>query len=291
MNTIKFAPLRGRNVLHLGRYVLPLGERTIIMGILNITPDSFSDGGSYLDPEQAVAHAREMVAQGADIIDIGAESTRPGGEQVTADEELKRILPVIERLAAQIDVPLSIDTYKAEVAELAMQAGAHMLNDVWGLQHDREMAMVAARHKVPIVVMHNQIGTQYAGDIMQEIKRFLRESIRIAQDAGIERGDIIVDPGLGFGKTVQHNIEIMSRLGELNELGCPILLGASRKAMIGRILDLPAPDRVEGTLATTVMGIIQGVDVVRVHDVQENSRAARVTDAIVRRGDDGQDHA
>ena len=285
--TIRFAHLREQKMLKLGQHLLPLTERTLIMGILNITPDSFSDGGKYIVPADAVAHAEKMVMQGADIIDIGAESTRPGAETVAADVELHRIIPIIEKLAANVDVALSVDTYKAEVAEAALQAGAHMINDIWGLQYDDGMAAVVARYGVPVVIMHNQVGTHYPGDIICEVKRFLQKSIGIALNAGIAAKNIIVDPGLGFGKTVEHNIEIMSRLGEFNTLGYPILLGASRKSMIGKILDLSAPDRVEGTVATTVMGIMQGIDIVRVHDVLENARAAKVTDAIVRGNDNG----
>lgn len=282
MNTMRFAPLRGKRMLKIGRWQLPLGERTLVMGILNVTPDSFSDGGSYIDIDMAVERAREMAAQGADIIDIGAESTRPGAEKVPADDELQRLIPVVRRLAAEIDAPISVDTYKSEVAEQALLAGAHMINDVWGLQYDAKMAQVAAKYAVPVVVMHNQTNSEYAGDILAEIKRFLRKSLAIAEAAGVLAENLIVDPGLGFGKTADHNIEIMSRLGELNELGCPVLLGASRKSMIGKILDVPPEQRVEGTIATTVLGIVQGIDIVRVHDVQENLRAAKVTDAISR---------
>lgn len=281
MRSIKLN-LHRQVVLKCGPYELPLGKRTYIMGILNVTPDSFSDGGKFIDLEKAVEQAKKMVAEGADIIDVGGESTRPGSQEISAQEELKRILPVIERLAKEIDVPLSIDTYKAEVAEAALQAGAHIVNDVWGMQRDPQMASVVARYGVPVIAMHNQKGTHYPGDIMEEICKYFRKSIQIGVEAGIEREKIILDPGIGFGKTPEQSMEVMARLGELNDLGQPILLGTSRKSMIGAILDLPPGERLEGTLATTVMGIIQGVDIVRVHDVQENVRAAQVADAIVR---------
>lgn len=274
--------LHRRIDLMCGRYELSLGKRTYIMGILNVTPDSFSDGGKFIDLEKAVKQAKKMVAEGADIIDVGGESTRPGAHEVSAEEELKRVLPVVQRLVKEIDVPISVDTYKSEVAEEALRAGAHMINDVWGMQKDPEMASVVAKYGVPVIVMHNQKGTEYQGDIIEEICKFFRKSIQLGTAAGIKREKIILDPGIGFGKTTEQNILVMSRLGELNDLGHPILLGTSRKSMIGKILDLPSGERVEGTLATTVMGIIQGVDIVRVHDVKENMRAAKVADAIVR---------
>lgn len=268
-------------------YVLNLGKRTYIMGILNITPDSFSDGGDFIDVEKAVEHAKNMVRDGADIIDVGGESTRPGALEVSAKEELKRILPVVGRLVKEVDVPVSVDTYKAQVAEEVLKAGAHMINDVWGLQRDRSMAEVIAKHQVPVIIMHNQKGTEYKNDLVEEIKLFLSKSIQIALAAGIKRENIIIDPGIGFGKNPEQNIQVMARLKELNDLGYPILLGTSRKSMIGKILDLPPKERVEGTIATTVLGIVQGVDIVRVHDVKENFRAARVTDAITRSKQDG----
>ncbi|MBM7614943.1 dihydropteroate synthase [Alkaliphilus hydrothermalis] len=272
-----------RNVLiDMGKYQLELGKKTYIMGILNITPDSFSDGGNYVDLDKAIQHAKEMVEEGADIIDVGGESTRPGAVEVSAEEEISRVLPVVKRLVAEVKVPVSVDTYKAEVAEKVLEAGAHMINDVWGLQRDPEMASVMAKFKKPVVMMHNQHGTEYEGDIMESIADFLSKSIKIALEAGIKNHNIILDPGIGFGKTSEQNMVVMARLGELNKLGYPILLGTSRKSMIGKILDLPPKERVEGTLATTVMGIIQGSDIVRVHDIKENYRTIKVTDAIVR---------
>lgn len=265
-----------------GKYKLHLGTKTHIMGILNVTPDSFSDGGQFNQLDSAVEHAKLMLDEGADIIDIGAESTRPGSKEVTAEEELIRLLPVIERLVSEVPAPISVDTYKAEVADECLKHGAHMINDVWGLQRDKRMAGVIAKHNVPITIMHNQIGTEYKTDIMEEICRFLRTSINLALDAGVKPQNIILDPGIGFGKTPSQNMEVMDRLDELNYLGYPVLLGTSRKSMIGKILDLPPEERVEGTVATSVMGAIKGVDIVRVHDVVENYRALKVTDAIVR---------
>ena len=281
MRNIHFKGHRKIN-LRCGEYNLNLGEKTYIMGILNVTPDSFSDGGEYIDIESAIEHAKNMVAEGADIIDIGGESTRPGAMEVEAKEEIKRVLPVVERLVKELSVPISVDTYKAEVAERVLKAGAHIINDVWGLQKDPNMADVIAKYDVPVVIMHNQNGTEYKGDIMDEICLFLNKSVDIALKAGVKPRNIILDPGIGFGKTPEQNMNIMSRLGELNDIGFPILLGTSRKSMIGKILNLEAKERVEGTLATTVMGIIQGVDIIRVHDIKENLRTAKVTDAIVR---------
>ncbi|KGG80041.1 dihydropteroate synthase [Caloranaerobacter azorensis H53214] len=259
------------------------GKRTYIMGILNVTPDSFSDGGEYLDVDKAVEHAKEMVREGADIIDVGAESTRPGAKEVSEEEELKRLILVVKRLVKEIDIPISVDTYKSRVAEEVLKLGCHIINDVWGLQRDKNMAKVVAKYDVPVIIMHNQIGTEYKKDIMESIKDFLKESIKLAKEAGVKEKNIILDPGIGFGKTPKQNMEVMRRLSELTELGYPILLGTSRKSMIGKILDLPPKERVEGTIATTVMGIMQGVDIVRVHDVKENLRAAKVTDAIFRK--------
>lgn len=265
-----------------GEYELKLGTRTLIMGILNVTPDSFSDGGDYTQVDIAVKHAKDMAKEGADIIDIGGESTRPGATEVSADEELKRVLSVVQRLAREVDLPISVDTYKAKVAEEVLKAGAHIINDVWGLQRDPDIASVIAKYNAPVIVMHNKKDTEYKKDIMEEICDFLKESINIGLKAGIKKENIILDPGIGFGKTPEQNMIVMSRLGELNDLGYPILLGTSRKSMIGKILDLPPKERVEGTVATSVMGIMQGIDIVRAHDIKENLRAAKVTDAIVR---------
>lgn len=259
------------------------GKKTYIMGILNVTPDSFSDGGSYTSIEKALNHAKEMIDSGADIIDLGGESTRPGHQIVDAKEELRRVLPVVKELKKQLNVKVSVDTYKSIVAEETLKLGADMINDVWGLRKDPNMASVIAKYDAHVCIMHNQDGTDYDKDIMESIKEFLIESIKIAKSAGIDDRKIVLDPGIGFGKTLEQNIEVMARLDELKDLGYPILLGTSRKSMIGKILDLEPKDRVEGTIATTVLGIKSGVDIVRVHDVLENIRAIKVADAICRR--------
>lgn len=262
---------------------LVFGERTLIMGILNLTPDSFSDGGDFIDVDKALEHAQKMLNEGADIIDIGGESSRPGHTRISAEEEMRRVIPVIRRIKEETDAIISLDTIRAEVAEEGIKNGIHIINDIWGLQEDNNLAVIAAKYGTPVIIMHNQMGNVYAGDMVEEIKRFLLESVRIAKAAGVKDEKIILDPGIGFGKTAEQNLILMSRLREIRDLGYPLLLGASRKSMIGKILDLPPKDRVEGTIATTVLGIIQGVDIVRVHDVLENSRAAKVTDAIIRR--------
>lgn len=263
---------------------LDLGKRTYIMGILNVTPDSFSDGGKYTTIEAALRHAKEMIEEGVDILDIGGESTRPGHIQISEEEEIRRVLPVISCLRKEFPkVLLSIDTYKWRVAKAALEAGAHIINDVWGLQYDQgEMAALAAEYKVPVVVMHNQNTEEYKEDRILALRKFFQKSFDIAKQAGLAKELLILDPGLGFGKGFQGDIDILGRISELCDLG-PILLGTSRKRFIGRLLnDLPAEERVEGTAATTVIGIQQGVDIVRVHDVKANKRVAMVADAIYR---------
>jgi len=261
---------------------LEIGQKTYIMGILNITPDSFSDGGKYDSIEAAVRKAKEMVSEGADIIDVGGESTRPGYTFVESDEEIRRVVPVIERLTKEIDVPISIDTSKADVARKALEAGAHIVNDIWGMQLDTGMATVVGEFGAGVIVMHNKNGTDYV-DMITEIKEFLQNSISIAQKAGLKSESICIDPGIGFGKNFDQNIEVMSRVKEFKALGYPVLLGTSRKSFIGKVLDLPVEDRVEGTAATVALGIAYGVDFVRVHDVGQISRTVKMTDAIVRR--------
>lgn len=258
-------------------------NKTIVMGILNVTPDSFSDGGKFNTVDAAIAHLEEMIEAGADIIDIGAESTRPygGAEKVSAEEEKRRLLPIMEEVVKRTTVPISIDTYKADVADMALEAGAHIINDVWGLQYDSgEMARVVAKHGAPIVVMHNQHEAVYSHDIISDLYTFFQRSLSIGETAGIARDRFIIDPGIGFAKTFDHNMEIMARLEELHALGCPILLGTSRKRFIGEVLDLPAEQRVEGTMATVAIGINKGTHIVRVHDVKEVKRMARMMDAI-----------
>jgi len=255
------------------------------MGILNVTPDSFSGDGLIRggDPVVAsVAQARRMVDEGADLLDLGGESTRPGHAPIDAAEELGRVIPVIAAVRAALPaVPLSIDTTKVVVAEAALAAGANLLNDVWGTGPNAGMAELAARAGVPLLVMHNREEARYR-DVVSEVVDDLRFALERAERVGVPRGDLIVDPGVGFGKTADHNVTLLRHLEALTALGRPILLGTSRKSTIGRILDLPAEERLEGTLATTALGIAQGVDIVRVHDVRANVRAARVADAIVR---------
>jgi len=273
-------------ILKIGRQEYDLSARTLVMGILNVTPDSFSDGGKFLERSAALSQAKRMIEEGADIIDIGGESTRPGAEPVSLEEELARVIPVIESLAPEIDRPISIDTYKAEVARQALDAGADMVNDISGLRMDEKMAQLVAERDVPVVIMHIQ-GTprnmqdnpQYE-DVVGEIIAFLRERIEVALEAGIKKDKIIIDPGIGFGKTVEHNLQIMHSLSQFKSLGQPILLGTSRKSFIGAVLGLPVEERLEGTAATLAYGISQGADIVRVHDVKEAVRVARMTDAM-----------
>ncbi|BAB03812.1 dihydropteroate synthase [Halalkalibacterium halodurans] len=264
---------------------LQFSDRTYIMGILNVTPDSFSDGGRYVDVEAAVRHAKQMITDGADLIDIGGESTRPGHTKVEVGEELNRVIPVIEAVSAQVDVPISIDTYKAEVAEKAIKAGASIINDVWGAKADPSMAHVAAKYGVPIILMHNRDNEDYT-DLMAEMIADLEESISLCKQAGVKDENIILDPGIGFAKTYEHNLEAMRRLDELTALPYPVLLGTSRKSLIAKTLHLPVDDRVEGTGATVCYGIAKGCNIVRVHDVKEMSRMAKMMDAMMGKGRD-----
>jgi dihydropteroate synthase len=267
---------------------LPVGERTLVMGVLNVTPDSFSGDGLAGDAAAAVARARQMAADGADIIDIGGESTRPGAEPVRLEDEIARVAPVIEAIAGEAGAVVSVDTYKAAVARAALEAGAGMVNDISGLRFDREMALVAAEYQAPVAVMHIQ-GTprdmqqnpRY-DDLIGEIMVALRESVERALEAGVAADQVIVDPGFGFGKTVEHNLTLLRRLRELRSLGQPLMIGTSRKSTIGKVLDLPVEERLEGTAATVAVAIANGADIVRVHDVREMARVARMTDAIVR---------
>ena len=269
--------------MKIGNKEFKIGEKTYIMGILNFTPDSFSDGGKFDNIEAAVNHVKEMIEAGADIIDIGGESTRPNHIPVDETEEIDRVIPIIKAVRENFNIPISIDTYKAKVAEKAIEAGANLINDVWGFKKDKDMARVAAKYNVPCCLMHNRENEDYK-DLMEDILDDLRESIKIAKDAGVKDENIILDPGIGFAKSHEQNLETMNKLERLKELGYPILLGTSRKRMIGFTLDLPVEERVEGTVATTVIGIMKDAcDFVRVHDVLENARAAKMTDAIVRR--------
>ncbi|MEA3492965.1 MAG: dihydropteroate synthase [Candidatus Margulisiibacteriota bacterium] len=271
-----------------GNKTLNIGERTFIVGILNVTPDSFSDGGKFTDINKAVAHAVQMARDGADIIDIGGESTRPGAEMVSAAVEKERVVPVIEALASRTDAIISIDTTKSEVAAAALSAGASMVNDISGLLFDPEMAKTVKKFNVPVCVMHIQGNPRTMqenpsySDLMGEIIEGLKKRIEIAGRAGILHEKIIVDPGIGFGKTVLHNLEILKRLRELKVLGCPIMVGTSRKSLIGQVLGLPADQRIEGTAATVAVSITNGVDIIRVHDVKEIVKVAAMADAIAR---------
>lgn len=274
---------REKRLLNIGEKEFILGERTYVMGILNVTPDSFSDGGDFDNIDRAITHAREMIDEGVDIIDIGGESTRPTHTVVDEEEELKRVVPIIKALRKEFpNMPISIDTYKAEVAKMAIEAGANMINDVWGFKKDKNMAKVAAKYDVPCCIMHNRENRDYK-NLMEDILEDLKESIKIAKDAGVKDENIILDPGIGFAKDYEENLETMNKLERLNELGYSWLLGTSRKSMIGNTLNLPPKERVEGTLATTTLGIMKGCDFIRVHDVKENKRVCLMTDAMVRR--------
>ena len=257
------------------------GKRTYVMGIINVTPDSFSGDGLGHDAEAALEQALRFQDEGADIIDVGGESTRPGSTPVTVEEEKRRVIPVIRLLASRLDVPVSVDTYKREVAREALAAGAAIINDVWGLKRDPALADLAAREGAPIVLMHNQQGLDYS-DLVPEVLASLRSSLRQALEAGVPSENVVLDPGLGFGKRPEHNLELLRRLAELKALGLPLLVGTSRKSTIGLVLDLPVEERLEGTAATVALAIANGADIVRVHDVKAMTRVARMSDAIVR---------
>ncbi|HSO27640.1 MAG TPA: dihydropteroate synthase [Anaerolineales bacterium] len=292
--------------LHLRALKMVWGARSYVMGILNLTPDSFSGDGLLASGEKsppdmvqaALAQARRFAAAGADMIDVGGESTRPGAEPVSVDDELARIEPVVRTLRRELEIPISVDTYKARVAEVALAAGADMINDVWGLMADPELAEVVARHGAPVVLMHNRsswaqpeikqrLGGRYIGapyeNLVADIQRELLDSVAVARQAGIPDEKIILDPGIGFGKTVEQNLELLDRLDEIRDLGFPVLLGPSRKSFIGYTLDLPPEERLEGTAATVTIGIARGADIIRVHDVGPLVRVIRMTDAITRR--------
>ncbi|HET7656897.1 MAG TPA: dihydropteroate synthase [Bacillales bacterium] len=272
----------GSRMLKCGKTMMDLNEKTWIMGILNVTPDSFSDGGCFTDIQRAVEHAKQMEAEGADLIDIGGESTRPGYTPVPLDEELRRVLPVIREVANNVNVPISIDTYKAETARQALEAGASIINDVWGAKADPQMAFIAAKYDVPIILMHNRHDTNY-GDVMADIILDLQESITIVKTAGVKDENIILDPGIGFAKTYEQNLEVMDRLEELTSLDYPVLLGTSRKSIVAQTLGLPKEERVEGTGATVCLGIEKGCQIVRVHDVLPIKRMSTMMDAMLKR--------
>ena len=269
--------------MRIGNKKFDLTGNTYIMGILNVTPDSFSDGGSFHQVEEALLHAGEMIEEGVHIIDIGGESTRPGYVQISDEEEIERIVPVIRAIKEKYDIPISVDTYKARVAKAALEAGADMINDIWGLKYDAEMAEVIKEYDVPVCIMHNRNNKEYAC-FFEEMKVDLQESIAIAKKAGIAEDKLILDPGVGFAKTYEMNLECINRLEELHTLGYPLLLGTSRKSVIGLTLDLPVTEREEGTLATTVMAVMKGCQFVRVHNVEANKRAIQMTQAILNVG-------
>ncbi|MFG3614314.1 dihydropteroate synthase [Rummeliibacillus sp. G93] len=261
-------------------HTLDFGKETIVMGILNVTPDSFSDGGRFDAVDSALEHAKRMVADGAKIIDIGGESTRPGHTAVTAKEEMARILPVIRAIRKELDVLISVDTFKSEVARAAVEAGAHIINDIWGATYDPEIAKVAADYKVPIILMHNRQDENYGEDFWGSVKSDLERSIEIARQAGVDDRFIWLDPGIGFAKTHEQNIEMMKNLSNLVDMGYPVLLATSRKRMIGNVLDLPVDERMEGTAATCCYGVDKGCHMVRVHDVLPIARMMKMMDAL-----------
>ena len=268
--------------MKIGNREFDVKNRTYIMGILNVTPDSFSDGGNWDSMDHALKHAETMIAEGADILDVGGESTRPGHTPVSAEEEAARVVPIIEALRKHFDVPISVDTYKGSVADVAVQAGADLVNDVWGLKYDPEMAPVIAKYQAPCCLMHNKDNTEYNNFIVDMLAE-TQECVNIAKRAGIADDKIILDPGVGFGKTYEMNLMTMDNLELFQKLGYPVLLGTSRKSMIGLALDLPVDQRVEGTLATSVIGVMKGCAFVRVHDIKENKRVIQMTEAILGR--------
>ena len=268
--------------MKIGNRDFDIKNKTYIMGILNVTPDSFSDGGKYNHLDAALFHAEEMLRDGADIIDIGGESTRPGHTVITDQEEISRVVPVIEAVKSRFDVPVSIDTYKGAVAEAALKAGADLVNDIWGFKHDKKVADLTAQYKAACCLMHNRHKAVY-DDFLSDLVKDMEECIKIAREAGVSDDRIILDPGVGFGKTYEMNLEAIHHVDVLHQLGFPILLGTSRKSVIGLTLDLPADQRVEGTVATTVIGVMKGGAFVRVHDIKENKRAIQMTEAVLGR--------
>lgn len=255
-------------------------NHTYIMGILNVTPDSFSDGGKYNNIDNALKHAEQLIKDGADIIDVGGESTRPGYVQISDDEEIERVVPIIEKIKSNFDVPVSVDTYKSAVAKSAISAGADLINDIWGLKYDEKMADIIAQSKTACCLMHNRKNTEY-NDFVNDVANDLKETLDIAFGAGIDREKIMLDPGVGFAKSYEQNLSIINNLNRISGLGYPILLGTSRKSVIGLTLDLPSDKRLEGTIATSVMAVMKKCLFVRVHDVLENKRAITMTEAII----------
>lgn len=270
-----------REVYRFGHTEIDFRTETIVMGILNVTPDSFSDGGKYSQIDAALKRAEEMIRDGAKIIDIGGESTRPGHAPVSLDEEMQRTAPIIEALSRELDCVISIDTYKAEVAEVALKAGASIINDVWGAKREPRIAEVAANYNVPIILMHNREVAEYEGLFVEEMLTDLQESVAIAKSAGVAQANIWLDPGIGFAKNLEQNVLAMQGLKQIANMGYPVLLGTSRKSMIGKILDLPVEERLEGTGATVCYGIDHGCHIMRVHDVKQVSRMVKMMDVLV----------
>jgi len=274
---------KDKSLLKIGKKSFDVQNHTYVMGILNLTPDSFSDGGKWVDRDKALYRVEEMLAEAMDILDVGGESTRPGHTTISAEEEIARVVPIIEAIKSRFDVPVSLDTYKAEVAQAGIQAGADLVNDIWGLKKDKYMAKVIADSGVACCLMHNRKEADYQ-ELIPDMQKDLQESVELALAAGISKEKIILDPGIGFGKSYVDNMEVIRRMENFRELGYPLLLGASRKSVIGLTLDLPVEERLEGTLVTTVMAVLKGYAFVRVHDIKENVRAIRMAEAIKQGG-------
>lgn len=269
--------------MKIGKREFELGEKTYIMGILNVTPDSFSDGGQFEDSGRALGQVEKMISDGADLIDVGGESTRPGHQQISEEEEIARIVPIIQLIKERFEIPVSVDTYKSRVAKAALDAGADLLNDIWGFLYDERMAELAAQYDVPVCLMHNRSNTEY-DDFVNDVAADLKKCLAVAKKHNIKPENIILDPGIGFGKTYEQNLILLDHLEVVCELGYPVLLGASRKSVIGLALELPVTEREEGTIATTVLGAMKGCSFVRVHDVRANVRALQMTEAVRRAG-------
>lgn len=269
--------------MKIGNRNFDVKNRTYVMGILNITPDSFSDGGKYLQTDEALFHVEKMISEGMDILDVGGESTRPGYALLSEEEEISRITPVIEKIKRRFDIPISLDTYKSKVAAVGIEAGIDMINDIWGLKYDGNMAKVIAKEQIPCCLMHNRKEKNYV-NFLEDVAADMAETIHLAEKAGIADDKIILDPGVGFGKTYENNLEIINHLESLHMFGYPLLLGTSRKSVIGLTLDLPVEERLEGTLVTTVIAVMKGCSFVRVHDIKENVRAIKMAEAILGRG-------
>lgn len=267
--------------MKIGNRDFDLKNKTYIMGILNVTPDSFSDGGKWNHMDQALFHVEEMIEDGVDIVDIGGESTRPGYTFLSDEEEISRVIPIIEKLKSEFDIPLSIDTYKSKVAKASIHAGVDLINDIWGLKFDEKMAKTIGDSNLPCCLMHNRLNSIYT-DYLNDVSRDLKETLDLAKEAGIKESNIILDPGIGFAKSHEENLILMNHLEKLHAFKLPILLGTSRKSMIGLALNLPVNERLEGTIATTVIGVMKGCSIIRVHDVKENKRAVLMTEAILK---------